>query len=136
MIASSSEFLKLRKSENQEDCWRASNEEALLSVWHEVLNLYPEMAFWVAQNKTIQFEILEKLALHPQSEVRAMVAMKNKLDENLLLLLSRDPDESIRMSVARHKRATRNVLNQLLNDPWLEISKLAKARVASESFDS
>lgn len=136
MIQNATEFLELRKSKDQEDYLRASNEEAPLSVWYEVLNLYPEMAFWVAQNKTIQYEILEKLAVHPEANVRSMVSMKNKLDESLLMVLSADPDESIRMNVARHKRATRNVLNQLLNDPWHEVSKVVKARLASEGFSS
>lgn len=133
MIESASEFFELRLSEDPEKYFRASHEEASLSVWREVLNTYPEMAVWVAQNKTIQYEILEQLALHPDARVRGMVAMKNKLEENMLMLLSQDSEESIRMTVARHKRTTKKILNQLLNDSWSEISSFVKARLASEN---
>ena len=136
MIQSATEFIELRTSENQQEYSRASSDEAPLAVWYDVLNLYPEMAFWVAQNKTIPYEVLEKLALHPEARVRSMVAMKNKLEEKLLIVLSSDSEESVRMHVARHKKATRNVLNQLLNDSWPEIVKLVKTRLATENFNS
>lgn len=136
MIQSATEFIELRTSENLQEYLRASSDEAPLAVWYDILNLYPEMAFWVAQNKTVQYEVLEKLALHPDVRVRSMVAMKNKLEEKLLMVLSTDSEESVRMSVARHKKATKNVFNQLLNDSWPEIVKLVETRLATENFNS
>lgn len=43
------------------------------------------MAFWVAQNKSVPVEIIEKLALNEDSKVSAMVARKRRLPENMLL---------------------------------------------------
>ncbi len=92
------------------------------------------MAFWVAQNKTVPYEVLEILANHNDADVRSMVACKNKLKEALLLKLASDQDDSVRMSVARHKKATVDVLNQLTDDSWDEISIVASARIKSGSY--
>jgi hypothetical protein len=133
MISSAEEFVQLRRSEDQEEYSRSSQEEASIEVWNAVLENYPDMAFWVAQNKTVPYEILEVLASHTDSRVRSMVASKNKLKEALLLKLASDQDDSVRMSVARHKKATVDVLNQLTNDRWEEISIVALERIKSAS---
>jgi hypothetical protein len=131
MISSAEEFVQLRRSEDQEEYSRSSQEEASIEVWSAVLDNYPDMAFWVAQNKTVPYEILEVLASHSDGRVRSMVASKNKLKEALLLKLASDKDDSVRMSVARHKKATVDVLNQLKNDSWEEISIVALERIKS-----
>jgi hypothetical protein len=92
------------------------------------------MAFWVAHNKTIPYEILEVLARSRESRVRAMVAMKGKLKEALLLKMASDPDDSVRMLIARHKNATRKVLEKLQKDEWSEISNLVKERLQFQDF--
>jgi hypothetical protein len=131
MISSAEEFVQLRRSEEQEEYSRSSQEGASIEVWNAVLDNYPDMAFWVAQNKTVPYEILEVLASHTNSRVRSMVASKNKLKEALLLKLASDQDDSVRMSVARHKKATVDVLNQLTNDHWEEISIVSLERIKS-----
>lgn len=113
MITSAEEFVRLRTSEDPEDYQRSAHEEAEISVWQSVLDAYPEMAFWVAQNKTIQYEILESLSSHQDSKVRHMVASKGKLREPLLIALSQDSDGAVRQRVAMHKKATLRVLRSL-----------------------
>jgi hypothetical protein len=134
MIETASEFHRLRTSHSSLEYQRAAQEEAPLKVWQEVLKQYPDMAIWVAHNKTVPLEILEQLATHPNQHVRSAVATKNKLQEPLLLQLATDSDETVRMGVARHKNATELVLTRLVDDSWSEISQLARARIAIGQF--
>lgn len=133
MIESAQEFVRLRLSENQEEYTRAAHDEASLEVWNKVIENYPDMAVWVAQNKTVPYELLESLTDHPDNRVRIMVARKNKLEEPLMLKLAVDTDEAVRMSIARHKKATLKVLTLLLNDIWSEISNKASERIHNGS---
>lgn len=133
MIETAEEFVRLRRSEAQEECFRAAHDEASIEVWHNVLDCYPDMAFWVAHNKTVPYELLEILADHNEDRVRSMVASKNKLNEPLLLKLATDQVDSIRISVARHKKSTAAVLSKLTNDNWCEISILASNRIEDGS---
>ncbi len=133
MISSAEEFVRLRQSEKQEEYSRSAQEEAPIDVWNAVIENYPDMAFWVAHNKTVPYEILEILACHNEGRVRSMVASKNKLKEALLLKLTSDQDDAVSMNIARHKKATANVLSQLTNDSWNEISNLASERIKNGS---
>ncbi|TMP38170.1 HEAT repeat domain-containing protein [Pseudoalteromonas rubra] len=133
MIESAEEFVRLRMSEKQAEYTRAAHDEASLEVWIKVIENYPDMAVWVAQNKTIPYEILELLADHSENRVRSMVASKNKLKEPLMLKLAVDTDEAVRMSIVRHKKATLKVLTLLLNDTWCEISDKASERIHNGS---
>jgi hypothetical protein len=116
MITSSEEFVRLRTSSRQEDYSRASIDEAPVAVWHEVINLYPEMREWVAHNKTVPIEILEKLAHDPSASVRASVAEKRKLNEKLFDLLSLDCEELVRLRLAHNKKTPKRVLERLSVD--------------------
>jgi hypothetical protein len=131
MIETVAEFVRLRNSEIGGEYYRAAHDEAPLDVWWGVLNNHPDMAFWVAQNKTVPYEILEHLSEHNDSRVRTMVSSKNKLEEPLLLKLALDSDDAIRMNIARHKKATARVLGLFRQDCWEEVSKVADERVQS-----
>ena len=134
MITSAEEFVRLRTSEDPEDYQRSAHEEADISVWQSVLETYPEMAFWVAQNKTVQYEILELLSTHRDPKVRYMIASKGKLKEPQLINLAQDSDDGVRRRVAMHKKATLRVLRSLENDSWQETSFIAKERIESGSY--
>ena len=56
MIQSADEFKYLRLSENIEEQYRASNDDANKEVWIEVINKFPKLREWVAHNKKIQIE--------------------------------------------------------------------------------
>ena len=133
MIESAEEFVRLRASEKQEEYFRGAHYEAPVTVRYEVIENYPDMAFWVAHNKTVPYELLELLADHSEDRVRSMVASKNKLKEPLLIKLASDTSDSVRMTVARHKKATLAVLELLTSDAWGEIVKLALERIENGS---
>ncbi len=117
MISTAEEFKRLRESEIQEEYTRAAHDEATLEVWLDVLEKFNEMSFWVAQNKTVPIEILERLADHPEEKVREMVARKRKIPESLMFKLVDDESPSVRYALACNGKATEAVMNRLKNDP-------------------
>jgi len=129
-IRSAEEFVRLRKSSDAKDYGRAALEEAPLEVWHEIVKDYPEMRFWVAQNKTVPVEVLSVLARDDDPRVRSMVASKRKLDPETLAGLAIDDDEGVRASVARNPRADRLLLEHLRDDPWETIRVIVEQRLA------
>jgi hypothetical protein len=104
-IDTAEEFVRLRSSEDPEEYRRAAHEEAPLAVWLDVIARFPEMRFWVAQNKTVPLEILSQLAGDDDPKVRSMVAMKRKATAEIIARLVDDPDFSVRMQAARHRNA-------------------------------
>jgi hypothetical protein len=129
MIRSAEEFRRLRSSEKPEDYGRAANEPADEAVWLEVIQSYPEMRFWVAQNKTVPLEILRMLAKDDDVRVRSMVASKRKLDMALFNDLARDPDESVRHSIACNGKAPAEVLRCLSRDEHRFVAEAATQRL-------
>jgi hypothetical protein len=69
-----------------------------------MIDRFPEMRFWVAQNKSVPLEILEILARGPDASVRRMVAMKNRLSRALIDTLARDEDATVRQRIAYNKK--------------------------------
>ncbi|GAB1644409.1 hypothetical protein [Krasilnikovia sp. MM14-A1259] len=76
MIESADEFVRLRTSEDPAEYRRAANEPAAEAIWREVIDRFPQMRFWVAQNKTVPLSILEVLRRDPDERVRSMVRAK------------------------------------------------------------
>ena len=133
MIESAEEFKRLRESEIPQEYNRAVTESAALSTWRDVLETYPEMAFWLAQNKTVPVEVLRDLAVHQESSVRSMVARKRKIPESLMLLLAKDKDESVGHALVNNVKVTNKVLTILLEDPWHAVRARAAQRMAKTS---
>ena len=117
MIRSAEEFRSLRLSERRDEYLRAAQEEAPLEVWVEVCARWPELRFWVAQNKTVPQEILVRLADDDDPKVRGMVARKRKLNPSLQANLVRDPDASVRASLAQNPKLLDEFRGLLLEDP-------------------
>src|ERR1051325_10784206 len=88
MIHSASEFVALRTSDDLDQQKRATQENATEDVWLDIIRQYPDMRFWVAQNKTVPLSILHMLAQDTDPRVRSMVAQKRKLDAATLAHLS------------------------------------------------
>jgi hypothetical protein len=76
VIESSEEFVRLRISDDPADYGRAAHDEATEETWRDVIKRFPEMRFWVAQNKTVSLSILEELRNDPDERVRSMVRAK------------------------------------------------------------
>ncbi|MEM9391088.1 MAG: HEAT repeat domain-containing protein [Bacteroidota bacterium] len=122
MIKSAEEFKRLRESSIPEEYNRAANEEASIDTWNEVLKKYPDLSFWVAQNKTVPVEVLHTLVGNENVNVRCMVARKRKIDDTIFEKLKEDEDESVRhalicnakLSIERKKRIKTS------DSEWLE----------------
>ena len=76
MIESAEEFVSLRTSEDPADYGRAAHDEAEAATWREIIERFPDMRFWVAQNKTVPLSILEILRHDEDERVVSMVRMK------------------------------------------------------------
>ena len=121
MIQSAEEFIKLRESDVKEEQHRASNDEATLNVWMDVINKYPTFKTWVIHNKTVPLEILELLSHDPEPDVRSAVAGKRKISESIFNLLSTDPDELVRYALMCNTKITSEKLKtiQVDDSEWL-----------------
>ena len=117
MIASATEFCRLRESADPDEYRRASHEEAPVAVWREVIRDRPDMRFWAAQNKTVPLEILEELAGDSDVRVRDMVARKRKISESIAVRLARDEDESVRAALTYNRKLPERALAILRADP-------------------
>lgn len=104
MIESAEQFVWLRRSELKEEYDRATNEDAPLDVWREVIDEYPDMRGWVAHNRTVPAEILRLLAEDEDPAVRLRVALKRDLPIDVVALLADDADEAVREAIARRSR--------------------------------
>ncbi len=128
-ILTAAEFVALRTSSEPDDYRRAAHESASLEVWRDIIDRYPAMRFWVAQNKTVPLEILRLLSKVTDERVRTMVAMKRKCDIGLFEQLSADDSEVVRMAVARNKKVPATILKQLCNDPLPAVARIATSRI-------
>lgn len=117
MIHSAEEFVRLRQSEDPDECRRASSDEAPFGVWLSVIDRFPEMRSWVAHNKTVPLEILGRLAADLDAGVRATVASKRNLSSALQSLLRIDADASVRERLACNAKCDPEILRLLASDP-------------------
>jgi hypothetical protein len=129
MIRDAKEFVQLRTGINPQDYLRAANDSASLEVWRTIVKDYPEMRVWVARNKTVPIEVLQRLAADADPAVRAVVATKNKLPADLMRLLADDTEETVRERLVYNKNALREILERLATDPIHRISLAASERL-------
>jgi hypothetical protein len=76
MIESADEFVRPRTSADPAEYRSAAHDEAVERTWRDVIARFPEMRFWVAQNKTVPLSVLEDLRSDPDERVRSMVRAK------------------------------------------------------------
>jgi hypothetical protein len=139
MITSPEEFARLRLSELPEEQSRAGSEEASIEVWLGVLEEFPDLRQWVAQNKTVPIDILARLSTDPSTQVRCTVAGKRKLTHELRSHLARDIDASVRARVAYNAKCEIDVLQMLVSDQEAfvreaALSNLSKRQRPNPSF--
>ncbi|MEV5960989.1 hypothetical protein AB0L70_04455 [Kribbella sp. NPDC051952] len=121
IIESADEFVRVRFSDDPEEYGRAARGSASLEVWLDVIERYPDARFWVAHNKTVPLEILERLVADPDWRVRSMVASKRKATPEILARLADDEHDSVRLTVAYHRNTSEQTLLQMVDDPWEDI---------------
>jgi hypothetical protein len=73
VIESAEEFLRLRTSDDPDQYRQAAHDQASEGTWRDVIDRFPDMRVWVAQNKTVPLPILEELRNDPDVRVRSMV---------------------------------------------------------------
>lgn len=125
VIESAEEFVALRDSELKKEYDRSAHEEASLTTWVDVIDRYPEYAVWVAHNKTVPLEILERLCDF-DVKTRAAVASKRKLTGPLFERLSKDDSGLVRCAVAANRKAPIRILTCLMFDEEESVSSVAK----------
>jgi hypothetical protein len=76
VIESADEFVRLRISEEPTEYRRAAKEPAAEAIWREIIDRFPQVRFWVVQNKTVPLSILEVLRRDPDERVRSLVRAK------------------------------------------------------------
>lgn len=130
MIESAEEFIRLRNSEEKSEYDRAAMEEAPISVWRDIISLYPDHRKWVAHNNTVPLEILEELCVY-EASVREFVAMKRKLSYSLFNLLANDSNAAVRQQIAANKKVPLDLLKKLRVDSDEDV-----ARVANFNFEN
>jgi len=130
MITSAEEFKKLHESELKEEFKRSVHEEASIEVWRDVMHKFPDLAFSVAQNKTVPIKILKELSRNSNARVRSMVARKRKITEEIINVLKVDKDESVRHALMYNKTLTTEQKMAIKTDDsdWLkeELNKNVK----------
>ncbi len=127
MIFSADEFKLLRLSNDV----RASHDEASVSVWFDVIRLYPELKSWVIHNKTIPYEVLEHLAGDLDNDIRGHVARKRKIHKTPIFdLLALDKSEDVRHSLAWNTKNTIEDVEKIRTEDsdWLteELNEIKK----------
>lgn len=121
MIKSADEFIRLRTSEIVDEYERAANDTADISIWIEIIDKHPDFKKWVIHNKTVPLEILERLTLDTDPEIRSNVARKRKISDKIFMTLAKDKDENVRYALMCNTKLTADKLKQIVtNDSaWL-----------------
>jgi hypothetical protein len=128
-LVSAEEFIALLDARPMSPPRIAAAQAVSPSVWWDVLARYPDVAVWVAANRTIPDEIVTHLAVHPRIQVRVAVASNPGLRYELMTQLAHDKSDLVRMRIACNQRATRDVLALLVADACVVVSKHAEARL-------
>lgn len=99
-ITSAKHFLDLWNGGHKEKSWSKQTPAVSNRIWIELIEQGDEIAFAVAQNITLDREILTFLAHHRHRSVRQSIAEKKKLMEypELFEVFSKDEDEGVRVS--------------------------------------
>lgn len=128
-ILSADEFIRLRTSEDPDDYRRAANEDAPLDVWIELVERHADLRSWVAHNKTVPVQVLERLARDTDPHVRSAVALRRRATGEILARLAGDDDAGVRLHVARHSNTPSEVLVSLADDEWDQVRTAALANL-------
>jgi hypothetical protein len=129
MIQNAEEFVRLRQSTDPQDYRRAAHEEASEVVWQDVIDRFPDMRKWVAQNKSVPLSILTKLASDDDADVRGWVAQRRKLSFALFYQLARDADAKVRHIICHNAQTPEETLARLAEDSDPFVKDAARKRL-------
>ncbi|QVN23350.1 MULTISPECIES: hypothetical protein [Burkholderia cepacia complex] len=128
MIHSADEFKRYAESDNEEE-FAKIHDSASDDVWFEVLSKYPELSRQVAFNNTISMNVLERLSLSEDNEVRWDVATKRRISRPIFERLACDSDASVRHRIACNAKVPEDILARLASDDDEMVAEAAKKRL-------
>ncbi len=136
MIQSPDEFAALINENSGESRFRARSDTASVKVWSDVIEQFPELKIDVIWNKTVPIEILDRLSLDSNSEVRGWVATKRKLTQDMFERLASDPSDHVRSRLAENANVPVHLLKRLCNDVAPQVAEDANNALRSRQQDS
>lgn len=115
-IESAEHFVQLRQSDDPAEYRIATWGEASEPTWFDVIERYPAMRRWVAQNKTLPEPVRIELARDTDVRVRYAIATTPGLEISVLAILVNDMDASIRRAIVTHEALPIEALEELIQD--------------------
>lgn len=129
MITSAEEFKRYIESENEEENVKALD-SASDEVWFDILLKYPNLSRDVVFNHTISIEVLERLSLSDDTNVRWNIAMKRRINRVIFERLARDKNISVRHRIACNPKVPADILLMLSTDNDPIVAEAAKKRIS------
>lgn len=129
MITSAEEFKQYIESESEEENGKALD-SAPDEVWFDVLLKYPHLSRDVVFNHTISIEVLERLSLSEDMNVRWNVAMMRRISRVIFERLAGDENISVRHRIACNPKVPADILLKLSTDNDPIVAEAAKKRIS------
>lgn len=129
MITSAEEFKQYIESESEEENGKALD-SAPDEVWFDVLLKYPHLSRDVVFNATISIEVLERLSLSDDMNVRWNVAMMRRISRVIFERLACDENISVRHRIACNPKVPADILLKLSIDNDPIVAEAAKKRIS------
>ncbi|HET9766139.1 MAG TPA: HEAT repeat domain-containing protein [Thermoanaerobaculia bacterium] len=95
------------------------------SCWSCLVDLYPDLRYWVAHQPYAPEAVVRGLANDPDWRVRHRVAMKRNLPKDLFPVMAADPAPLVRMAVARNAKTPIELVTELAADANRDVAHLA-----------
>jgi hypothetical protein len=128
-IRSAAEFAYLRSGTDGGEWRRAEQEEAADGVWEDVIATHPRMRRWIPFNRTVPLDLLRRLAVDDDPDVRWAVAGQRRLDRGLFEVVAADPDPDVRRRVAWNAKVPYDLLLELARDRDPDVAESATRRL-------
>ena len=129
MITSAEEFKQYIESESEEENGKALD-SASDEVWFDVLLKYPHLSRDVVFNHTISIEVLERLSLSDDMNVRWKVAMMRRISRVIFERLALDENIGVRHRIACNPKVSADILMKLSTDNDPIVAEAAKKRIS------
>jgi hypothetical protein len=128
MISNADEFKYYSESKNEIENAKI-NEVATEEVWLEVISRYPELSRLVVANGSISTDVIEKLSLSDDVDVRWDVAMKRRINRSTFERLATDKSVVVRHRIACNPKTPKDLLTLLATDKDDMIAEAAEKRL-------
>ncbi|HVI41478.1 MAG TPA: hypothetical protein VM577_12560 [Anaerovoracaceae bacterium] len=115
MISSADDFKCYAESKDEVENAKI-NETAAEEVWLEVISKYPGLSRLVVANGSVSIDVLERLSLSDDVDVRWDVAMKRRVNRSTFERLATDKSVMVRHRIACNAKVPRDLLVLLAED--------------------